>query len=455
MSSRSLSQTRAPAAGPAPAPAITRTEYLDESGGRWVAVGIGALRLARAVRALLRRTWATLASTVTAAGWLVLLWAIVGLVVGVGVGWGEFLIGACVAIILLLLATPTLIGRANYEVDFALEHDAVVAGQEAFGDFVVRSPRAGIALPGRIQIPVGAALVDFHVPLLRHGHEHRERIEIPARHRGVVDVGPATTTRTDPLHLLQREFHWADVRTLYIHPVTIAIPSTSVGFIKDLEGSATKTITSEDISFQSVREYATGDAQRHIHWKSTAKTGTLMVRQFEETRRSTISLVLDLNAASYASDDEFEMAVSAIGSLGVRALRDGRDLQAVTSGEVPEFARATVRSLRQLKVTSPRALLDDLAGVASGHAVVELPSITRMVAESRSDTSLAFLVTGSRATLAHLQSAALAFPVDVAVAAVVCDPSAEPSLRPMGRTRVLKLGVLDDLRPLLAKGARV
>ena len=223
---------------------------------------------------------------------------------------------------------------------------------------------------------------------------------------------------------LQREFHWADMRTLYIHPVTTAIPSTSVGFIKDLEGATTRTVTSEDISFHAVREYAAGDAQRHIHWKSTAKTGTLMVRQFEETRRSTISLVLDLNAASYASDDEFEMAVSVIGSLGRRArCDDGRDVQAVTSGEVPEFARATVRSLRQLKVTTPRALLDDLAGVASGHAVVELPAITRMVAETRADTSLAFLVTGSRATLATLQSAALAFPVDVAVAAVICDPN--------------------------------
>ena len=161
--------------------------------------------------------------------------------------------------------------------------------------------------------------------------------------------------------------------------MTIAIPSTSAGFVRDLEGNTTRTITSEDISFHAVREYANGDAQRHIHWKSTAKTGELMVRQFEETRRSTISLVLDLDAASYANEEEFEMAVSVIGSLGVRALRDGRDVRAVVSGEVPEFARATVRSLRQLKVTTPRALLDDLAGVSFGHAVVELAAVSRML----------------------------------------------------------------------------
>ena len=455
MTTESLSATPTSPAQPAGAPHRARTELVEEAPGTWVS---RRLRLARALRALreaIGRAWVAVKAAVTPAGWLVLLWAVLGLVVGLGLGWGEFLIGAAVAIILLLLATPFLLGREAYEVDFTLEHDAVVAGQEALGDIVVRSGRSRIALPGRIDIPVGTGLVDFHVPLLRRGHEHKERVVIPARRRGILNVGPATTTRTDPLHLLQREFRWADVRTLYIHPVTIAVPSTSMGFIRDLEGSTTRTITSEDISFHAVREYAPGDAQRHIHWKSTAKVGALMVRQFEETRRSTISLVLDLDESSYASEDEFEMAVSVIGSLGVRALRDGRDVRAVVSGEVPEFARASVRSLRQLKVTTPRVLLNELAGIASGAAVAELPAITRMLSEVSADTSLAFLVTGSATGLSRLQSAALAFPVDVAVATVVCDPNAEPSIHAVGHMRVLTIGLLGDLRQLLAKRARI
>ena len=59
------------------------------------------------------------------------------------------------------------------------------------------------------------------------------------------------------------------------------------------------------------------------------------------------------------------------------------------------------------------------------------------------------------ARFAFLQSAALAFPADVAVAAVVCDPTAEPSIHAVGHTRVLTLGLLGDLRQLLAKRARV
>ena len=439
---------------PAGAPARVRTEYVEEPQGTWVSRRVRLVRALRSARAAIARAWTAVRTAVTPAGWLVVLWAVIGLVAGLALGWGEFLIGAGVAIILLLLAAPFLLGREAYEVDFTLEHEAVVAGQEANGDIVVRSGRSRLALPGRIDIPVGDGLIDFHVPLLRRGHEHKERIVIPARKRGILSVGPATTTRTDPLHLLQREFRWAEVRTLFIHPVTIAVPSTSMGFIRDLEGSTTRTVTSEDISFHAVREYAPGDAQRHIHWKSTAKVGSLMVRQFEETRRSTISLVLDLDAASYATEDEFEMAVSVIGSLGVRALRDGRDVRAVVSGEVPEFARASVRALRELKVTTPQALLNELAGIASGSAVVELPAITRMLSEVANDTSLAFMVTGSAAPLARLQSAALAFPADVAVATVICDPTAEPSLHAVGHMRILTLGLLGDLRQLLARRAR-
>lgn len=431
----------------------TRTQVTGESRGRWVALGLTTLRVGRRVNAAMRRVWAVLAAVVTPAGWLVTGWAVIGIAAGLIWGWSELLIGGFIALVLLVIAVPFLLGKESYDVDFGLGNDAVVAGHDVDGEIVVRNQNARVALPGRIDIPVGAGLIDFHVPLLRRGHEHREKIVIPAARRGIVEVGPATTSRSDPLRLFTREFHWAEVSILYIHPVTIPIPSTSMGFIRDLEGRTTRTLTNEDISFHAVREYARGDAQRQIHWKSTAKTGTLMVRQFEETRRSTISLILDLDIDSYANDTEFEMAVSAVGSVGVRALRDGRDVQVVISGEVPEFARASVRALKHLRVTTPRTLLDDLSGVESSLAVVGLQAVTRMLAESTSDTSLAFLVTGSTATLAQLQSAALAFPADVAVAAVVCDPASEPSAHAVGRLRLLSLGVLDDLRQLLARGA--
>lgn len=431
----------------------TRTRTHVVGRGSWVEFGLWSIHAVRRGRYKVSRAWHWIESAMSPAGWLMFAWALGGISTGLLWGWSEFLVGGLLALALLIIGVPFLLGRESYAVDFSLKHDAVVAGTQAHAEIVVRNPASRVALPGRIDIPVGSGLIDFQVPLLRKGHEHREGIVIPTPHRGIIDVGPATTVRADPLRLLRREFFWAEVHTLHVHPKTISIPSTSIGFIRDLEGSPTGKITNEDISFHAIREYARGDAQRHVHWKSTAKTGVLMVRQFDETRRSTISLILDVHPDSYASPVEFEMAVSAVGSLGIRAIRDGRDVQVVVSGEVPEFARASVRSIDPLRVTSPRALLDDLSGVESHADVMDLGTVTHMLAESQSETSLAFLVTGSLTTLNQIQSASLAFPVDVGVAAVLCNPEAEPAMRVFGELRVLSLGVLDDLRQLMARGA--
>jgi hypothetical protein len=430
----------------------TRTQVTDEPRGRWVSVGLRARELFQGTVEAGARWWAVWRALVTPAGWLVIVWVVVGAVIGLRWGWDEFLVSALVGLALLVLATPFLLGRSAYDVDFALDRDNVVAGSDVAGDIVVRNSSSRVALPSRIDIPVGDGLVEFPVPMLRSGQEHRERLVIPGARRGIIDVGPATTTRTDPLRLLQRRFHWADVKTLYVHPKTVSVPSTSLGFIRDLEGRAARILTSDDIAFASIREYAMGDAQRHIHWKSTAKLGQLMVRQFEQTKRSLITLVLDRDPESYANDEEFEMAVSSVGSLGVRALRDGREVQAVMSGEVPEFARASVRSLVMMRVTSPRTLLDDLSGVDKNVAVMDLPTVARMVGDAKAGTSLAFLVTGSLCPLKSLQSAAMRLPRETSVAAVVCDTESEPGTHAAAGVHVMSLGILDDLRQLMAKG---
>ncbi|WP_062527068.1 DUF58 domain-containing protein [Demequina rhizosphaerae] len=431
----------------------TRTEVADVPRARAVGARLRIDSAARAAGDLLADAWSAARSVVTPAGWVVAGWAVAGLTLGLALGWEEALVGGVVGAVLLVAAVPFLLGDVRYRVEFALERDAVVAGEEAAGEIVVENAGRHAALPGSVELPVGEALVELHVPLLRAGARWAERVVIPPRPRGIVEVGPAASTRTDPLRLLRRHLAWDEMRPLYVHPRTVEVPSTSLGWIRDLEGQAVRILTNEDISFHAVREYQRGDAQRHIHWKSTAKTGTLMVRQFEETRRSLLMLVLDVDPASYRDDDEFEMAVSAVASLGTRAIRDGREVRVVLSGEVPEFARASVRSLRALRVDAPRALLDDLTPVESTHAAMDLGTVTRMVAEDDPGTSLAVLVTGSALAHERLRTAALRFPADVAVGAVVCDPSSEPRTHVLGGLQLVSLGVLEDLRQLLARGA--
>ena len=352
---------------------------------------------------------------------------------------------------LLVLSIPFLFGANSYDVDLTLDHDRVVAGTEVGGSVTITNSSRRIALPGRLDIPTGGGLTDVHVPLLRSGHSYVERVLISAARRGVIHVGPVTSVRTDPIGLLKREVAWVDVNELYVHPVTVPIPSTSAGFIKDLEGNPSAEVVDSDISFHAIREYQLGDARRNIHWKSTAKTGQLMVRQYEETRRSRLAIILSLDEGEYASADEFELAVSIAGSLGARALRDSRDLALVVSEQIPEFIKKVVRSVRMLRVRTSRLLLDDLSAVELDPNVMQVEQVCSLATQVIADMSIAFVLCGSKITPRRLQSLALKFPANVSVVAVVCDLQGTPGFRDLSGLTVMTVAILEDFKGLMAR----
>jgi uncharacterized protein (DUF58 family) len=225
----------------------------------------------------------------------------------------------------------------------------------------------------------------------------------------------------------------------------------STGFVRDLEGAPTRDLTASDVAFHALREYLPGDERRNIHWKSTAKTGSYMVRQFEETRRSHLLVALSLSAADYATEDEFELAVSATGSLGVRALKDSRTVSVVASALTPDFAKRAVHSVRRVSTVNRGRLLDDLSGVETAQTALRVTELARVAAEDAAGTSIAFLICGSTVTAAQLRAASLHFPLGVDVVAVVCDAGAAPTLRRVTELNVLTIGFLEDLQKSLAK----
>ena len=221
-------------------------------------------------------------------------------------------------------------------------------------------------------------------------------LDIPALARGIVAVGPATTVRSDPIGLLRREHAFADVHQLYVHPRTTALPSTSAGLIRDLEGSPTRRLVDSDMSFHAIREYTAGDSRRQIHWKSTAKTGRLMVRQYEESRRSRMAVVLAVAEAEYSDADEFELAVSCAASLGLRAVRDARDVAIVTGSEIPRVVRGRLRAITHLPASAPRPMLDSFSAVERLENTMPVAEVCRLTAESGDRLSIAFVLVGSR-----------------------------------------------------------
>ena len=434
----------------------TRTSIPEEAKKE----GLLAVVIGRAVRgfaagAVVLARWARVVQgVVTPLGWAVVFGSIAALVVGHTWGWIEFVAIGWGLALLVVVASAWLIGRGASTIELALPTPRVVVGEQAEARITATNPGRRRFGGVQLEVPVGPRIIERVLPGLPRGGAFAEQFRIPTERRGVIPVGPARTVRADPIGLMRREIVWSQMVELHVHPRTVAIEALSTGFIRDLEGSPTRDLTASDIAFHALREYVRGDDRRFIHWKSTAKTGTFMVRQFEETRRSRLMVLLDLDPGAYADDAEFELAVSAAASVGARAIRDARTVSFVVSGRGRAGA-ARGSGMRELPTVSRDRLLDALCLVERDDASVMLPDVARTAAEELPGVSLAFLVTGTSRGVAPLRAAASRLPSGVQAIAVQCAPEGAARARTIAGLTVFGIGYLEDLRAMLARSASV
>lgn len=406
-------------------------------------------------RRTLRRTgraWRSAVQTVTPLGWFVISVTAVGAVTGAALHWAEAWFLAVVGAVLLLIALPFLVGSRAYRVAIGLDRRRVVVGGEVNARIRVENAAARPALPALAELPVGNALREVAIPLIGPGGEAELPVSVPTTRRGVVQVGPLTVARRDPLGLLRREVSWRDRHLVHVHPATAVLPPNSAGLVRDLEGAASSRLTESDLSFHAVREYAPGDAMRHIHWKSTAKTGTLMVRQYEESQTARVAVLFDARREEYASDDEFELGVSLAASISVQAVREGRE-RYVASAWAPGRMRPSIDGLEELPSRDPQQLLDAWAELEPAIDGRPFEALARGLADSRRSLSIVAIVTGEAADLARIRRAAAAFSPDVHVLAVRCSLHAEPRAQRLGAVTMFTAGALGDLPQLLVRSA--
>lgn len=430
-----------------------RTRIVGDRTGFLADTVIALVRLGRRVRTIGSVVGGRVATVVTALGWCMVVLVPLAFFFGYTLGWLELVAVAYAGCVLLAVAALYLFGRNAFTISLDVPRSRVVVGEAATGQVVATNPTRRRLLGVKTEVPVGRGLAEFAMPSLPRGGSFRDTFSVPTAHRGVLTVGPVRTVRADPIGLVRRELVWTDTVDVFVHPRTISVPSTSTGFIHDLEGNPTRDLSNSDVSFHALREYVPGDERRYIHWKSTAKTGTYMVRQFEETRRSHLVIALSLAASDYSGEDEFELAVSVAGSLGVRAIRDARTVSVVASETTPDFATRKVLAVKELSTVTRARLLDDLAVIERAEAALTIRDVARVTADTVTGISVAFLVCGSPVTPAALRAASTMFPLGVEVVAVVCDPDSVPGLRRVAGLSVLTIGYLEDLQKSLARAA--
>ena len=192
-------------------------------------------------------------------------------------------------------------------------HNAEDRRFRAFRDF---------AAPAHARIPFRIANVKSAVlpPLAARGEAEADGELFPLR-RGILNFKSITVARPDPFGLFRAFIPVPAPQTMLILPRRYPLPEIALpGALRYQEGGvalAAHVGASEE--FVALRDYRHGDPMRHIHWRSWAKTGKPIVKEFEDEFFVRHALVLD-TFDEEPNSDVLEEAVSVAASFACTIL---------------------------------------------------------------------------------------------------------------------------------------
>jgi len=364
-------------------------------------------------------------------------WSLIGAALGLTLG--SYLLGAVELLALAVAAVMLLVGGALW-LSFGSGLDLAITRR-------VRPQRLQVGAQGRIDISIdnrasratplltatdlfdeGRRAARFLVPPLTPGGTARAAYRIPTRRRGRYRVGPLTVRAADPFGVTSRALATVGEIDVLVRPrVHPIVAPVAVGsrVSADADAVARQSVVSDlGDEFLTLREYEMGDDLRRVHWRSTARTGDLMIRQDEARWRSKAAIVLDVHPDGH-DDESFEVAVEATASVVARLVRLQRRVEVMTSAAEVLGTGGDPR----------HDVLDRLATVATNRDDRLVTVLEQLRAHRRADLVVAVLgsvgadVTRALAALSGIDViAVLTQPVGIAPSAslIVVDASSTP-----------------------------
>lgn len=240
------------------------------------------------------------------------------------------------ALPLLALVWLRFAGR-RLDVRRRIEPDRIEVGQRATVTLEVE--HAGLPLVDvLLQDSHSRVLGDNPHLTLRHvgrGSGQRVSYSLPGVVRGVFDIGPVTFALSDPFGLAQVQRTAGDTDRITITPRIHQLAPTRFGATWAGSGdSRPRAFAVGNAADVTVREYRTGDDLRRVHWRSTARTGDLMVRREEQPWQARCTLLLDNRTVAHRgsrTDSTLEVAISAAGSIALHLAAAGYQVRFVSA----------------------------------------------------------------------------------------------------------------------------
>jgi uncharacterized protein (DUF58 family) len=159
------------------------------------------------------------------------------------------------------------------------------------------------------------AAAETPLPPLAPGETAAVEVELTPQRRGVLRFTGAAIACPDPIGAVRALRRVAAADTLLVLPRRYRVPPLSLPGSQRYQqgGVALSSSIGESEEFIGLRDYRPGDPRRHIHWRSWARTGRPVVKEFEDEFFVRHALVLD-TFRDDMDDDVFEEAVSVAAS---------------------------------------------------------------------------------------------------------------------------------------------
>ena len=260
----------------------------------------------------------------TARGWQAIFFGVLSLGAALLVGTTQIyqLAYALAGLLLASLVLGLFFSRGLGYTRHIPEGDRPTAGRPSHVELVVpnasRTRSSGVEIVDRLP-----EKRRFRTPPVEEAGTRKIQETVLFAKRGLYELGPAEIRTTDPFGLLRFVRRFKARMQITVYPEVFELANFPLRGRKGETGDRGSFAQRGD-DFSGLREYRRGDDRRHIHWKSVARTGELVVREFAQEAPRRHSVVLDLHRPGIGTHEaEVEDAVSVAGSVIYHLAREG------------------------------------------------------------------------------------------------------------------------------------
>ena len=156
--------------------------------------------------------------------------------------------------------------------------------------------------------------IGVYFPTIRAGESRRGSYQGQLTRRGRYRFGPLKISTRFPLGLVRHTLLVEEPAELVVHP--------RLGRLARDWQLVRQTVTGTqgvqrrgmlEADFYGLRDWRSGDNRRWIHWRTSARRGALVVRQFDERRSRDLAVLVDLWQPEKPSDEQLACVERAIG----------------------------------------------------------------------------------------------------------------------------------------------